>query len=125
MVLQVSVGYSALRLLCWFAVSLVLLALIVNMFHSGYRVVCQGRLTSNLLFFRVLTGLYMVAGIVMAIASTLNFDGIVRVVGLFGDGHGFAGFISLVDCILVATLTVLAGLQYVRVNNFTQGPVNY
>ena len=67
----------------------------------------------------------MVVGIVMAIANTLSFDGIVRVVRLFSDGHGFAGFIALIDCLLIATLTILAGLQYVKVNNFTHGPVNY
>ena len=122
-IVQVIVGYSGIRILCSILVFILLTALSFFAFYNGYRGVCENK---DLLFrFKIATGILFGIHFIMLIANTLNFNGIVRAVRTFKDGHGFAGFLCILEILYIVAMDGFSAFQIYRVLKWNHQPVNY
>ena len=120
---QVIVGYSGLRILSCILVFIILISLATFTFYNAYRGICET--PALLLRYKIGLGVLFTIHFIMLIANTLNFNGIVRAVRIFKDGHGFAGFLCLLEIFFIIGIDVFAGLLLFQVLNWKHPVVNY
>lgn len=122
-IIQVAVGYSFTRIISSILFFGMLLALATYLFHNGYRGVCE----NNDLLFRYKIGVLVIIAIyfVMMLVSLINFNGIFRCARLFSDSHGFAGFMCIVEIIIVLLEGLYQGLLFVLIRKWKEPTVDY
>ena|SRR3990167_1411644 len=122
-IIQTASGYSAMRILAWFVVTLIMTGITMYGFHSGYRGICDDK---SLLFrYRICAWITTALYLVFCIPNTLNFDGFIRMAAMFSDGYAFAGVMCLLETLYMLLLIGGNVFMILQVNKWDKGPVDY